>query len=630
MRDIIITSSILITAIFLIRHIAKDRINPLLQYSLWLLVALKLLIPIPIWSSPVSVLNLFPGSPAQQDAVTEIKAVLQGKTSVINMAWRPISDIDEKNVEADILHNTVINDDCMADGVISDASLYPGTRADMKGTVQTGAGLWLPALFILIWFVGMIAVGGYMIIYQVKWRRYLRINRRELNAPYNRAACALGINLPVYIVNGLPSPCLSGRSIYLTETMAADEKRLRHILAHEYCHYRHLDSVWVYIRCILTVIYWFNPLVWAAAYASKQDSEFACDAAVIRMLGEDERIDYAKTLINLITGNASDRSRMGMVSTMSSSEKGIRERICKIAGKRKYIAAAVGVVALLAAGLAAVTFSGEWKEDVKADYADNTEETENNGNSEQDVTPGTVMSIRNVENEAGIGIMNNGNVKNMELTIQQEMEEIIEKQKKVEEELSQTLQAEEMKRKQAEELSQEIIAEKKEIAEEMAKSQIKVDLSKALKAEEIDLPEGVNEPEPWESAMQISYINPCPSYTRISDGFGVRVNPITKEEIFHSGVDMAAEQGVDIVAAAEGAVYKTGYDTKYGNYVIIYHGMDNFTYYTCCDEITAAEGDRVTGGQKIATVGSTGTSTGPHLHFMTSANGEYVEPVLNQ
>ncbi|MDE5865531.1 MAG: M23 family metallopeptidase, partial [Lachnospiraceae bacterium] len=131
-----------------------------------------------------------------------------------------------------------------------------------------------------------------------------------------------------------------------------------------------------------------------------------------------------------------------------------------------------------------------------------------------------------------------------------------------------------------------------------------------------------------QSAMQISYINPCPSYTRISDTYGARINPITNLELFHNGVDLAAAKDEDIVAAAGGIVCKTGYDSYYGNHVVIYHGMENFTYYAHCAEIFVSEGDRVESGQKIAAVGSTGRSTGPHLHFMTSDNGEYVEPVF--
>ncbi len=128
--------------------------------------------------------------------------------------------------------------------------------------------------------------------------------------------------------------------------------------------------------------------------------------------------------------------------------------------------------------------------------------------------------------------------------------------------------------------------------------------------------------------MQISYINPCPSYTRISDTFGKRINPVTNIELFHNGVDLAAAKDEDIVAAAGGIVCKTGYDPTNGNHVVIYHGMDNFTYYAHCAEILVSEGDRVESGQKIAAVGSTGRSTGPHLHFMVSDNGEYVEPVF--
>ena len=112
----------------------------------------------------------------------------------------------------------------------------------------------------------------------------------------------------------------------------------------------------------------------------------------------------------------------------------------------------------------------------------------------------------------------------------------------------------------------------------------------------------------------------------ISSAFGTRIHPITQEEKVHSGVDFAAEEGTPIVAAADGTVVKTGFDEENGNYVILQHSNGDATYYTACKEILTQEGSEVSVGDQIATVGSTGTSTGPHLHFAVSRQGEFVEP----
>lgn len=626
MRDVIITSSILILCILFIRHLAKGRIHPLLQYSLWLLVVLKLIIPIPLWSSQLSVLNLFPDTLDNENISDETEHFEQNKISNPNI----------KNVNKQTIYNT----DAMAD-----SDLLPGmadsglTDSIRTNAVDTKSGLSLSAFLTFIWFTGIIATGGYMIFYQIKWQRCLHINRKPLSALQSEMVSTLGIPLSVYIVKGLPSPCLCGRSIYLTDKMAEDEKQLEHILVHEYCHYRQLDSLWVIVRCVLTVLYWFNPLVWAAAYISKQDSEFACDAAVIRMLGEDERIPYGKTLINLISGNSYGRSKIGAVSMMGDGDKNIRERIFKIAGKPKYIAAAAAVVILIAAVLAAVTFSGEYRENTT-------------GQDTDDAT-----DIISTENEENIENLVNAEDDDMQAKSEQLDEAVKEKEKAMAEQLAEieemeaALQAElsAIKQVEAEQAAEVYLQTKAELEEQNAEESAKMeaanqailtaieaeenesDLSKPFKFEDFQLllsQAGYTEPLPHQSAMQISYVNPCPSYTRISDIFGIRIHPVTNIELFHNGVDLAAAKDEDIVAAAGGIVCKTGYDPTNGNHVVIYHGMENFTYYAHCAEILVSEGDRVESGQKIAAVGSTGRSTGPHLHFMVSDNGEYVEPVF--
>ena len=96
----------------------------------------------------------------------------------------------------------------------------------------------------------------------------------------------------------------------------------------------------------------------------------------------------------------------------------------------------------------------------------------------------------------------------------------------------------------------------------------------------------------------------------------------------HNGVDMAAPMGTDILAAADGTVYRTGFDATDGNYVVLWHGESGqMTYYTHCKDILVSEGDRVSARDKIATVGQTGRATGTHLHFAVSYEGEWQEPV---
>lgn len=125
--------------------------------------------------------------------------------------------------------------------------------------------------------------------------------------------------------------------------------------------------------------------------------------------------------------------------------------------------------------------------------------------------------------------------------------------------------------------------------------------------------------------VQIIFDKPC-NYSRISDTYTSRVHPVTQEVIWHEGIDYAAEAGSDVYAAAAGIVYETGYSAKYGNYVVLLHINGEMTYYCHCQKILVEKDDQVERGSTIATVGSTGRSTGPHLHFAISSHGEFVDP----
>lgn len=119
---------------------------------------------------------------------------------------------------------------------------------------------------------------------------------------------------------------------------------------------------------------------------------------------------------------------------------------------------------------------------------------------------------------------------------------------------------------------------------------------------------------------------PVATYTRVSDDYGMRIHPTLKVEKFHNGVDLAAPTGTAIYAAYDGIVVAADYGTTMGNYVMIDHGDGLYTIYMHASELYVRKDDIVVRGEKIAAVGSTGRSTGPHLHFGVRLNGAYVSP----
>jgi beta-lactamase regulating signal transducer with metallopeptidase domain len=136
-----------------------------------------------------------------------------------------------------------------------------------------------------------------------------------------------------------------------------------------------------------------------------------------------------------------------------------------------------------------------------------------------------------------------------------------------------------------------------------------------------------------ESAIQRSLVqmtHPLPE-GRVSSGFGERKDPFTGKPVDHPGVDIAAPRGMDILAPAEGVVEIA--DTRYsggahfGTVIIVDHGNELKTFYAHLGSLNVAPGDHVRGGEPIATVGSTGDSTGPHLHFEVWQSGNPVDPL---
>ena len=123
------------------------------------------------------------------------------------------------------------------------------------------------------------------------------------------------------------------------------------------------------------------------------------------------------------------------------------------------------------------------------------------------------------------------------------------------------------------------------------------------------------------------FLWPCPASRRITSYFGPRKAPVAGASTYHKGIDVGASTGSAIVASASGVVTTSTYSRSAGNYIVISHGGGMSTVYMHCSALYVSVGEQVNKGDTIAAVGSTGYSTGPHLHFGIIKNGSYVDPL---
>ncbi len=376
MIEMIITSSVLILVIFLLRKITRGRISMRFRYALWLAVVLRLLLPVPVGSSAVSVWNLLPLSWQETIDVWEEKGglhlsgnqkadimaadgTLRGDmASAFQNGFWAAQTGEEHDGSADKEAGTV----AASEPKNKEAKVLPTEMTEQKqgaGDLESGTDRgYLPGVLRAIWMLGVVTVGGLMAAGQVRFVRILHRRRRIVNKeklPRILVGRLKKRRLKVYQVKGLASPCLVGRNIYIDAELTEDKQKLVHILAHEYCHAAQSDTLWTFLRCVLVAVYWFHPLVWAAAFAARQDSELSCDETVIRLLGEEERFAYGRTLMYLLTGGQGEIDCAGTALTMEGRKRGIKERVRMIAGKsdrKRWMAAVVLLTMLLACGCA--------------------------------------------------------------------------------------------------------------------------------------------------------------------------------------------------------------------------------------------------------------------------------------
>ncbi len=157
-------------------------------------------------------------------------------------------------------------------------------------------------------------------------------------------------------------------AVYVTPGAAEDETALRHILAHELTHYAHFDHLWSLLRCLALALHWYNPLVWLAVGMSKGDGELACDEGAVARLGEEERIPYGRTLVDMVAARSLRPGDLLSCSTaMTGGKKSITQRVSALVKKPETVKTALfAVIAVVA--LSAVFVFAEREEPVRNLY----------------------------------------------------------------------------------------------------------------------------------------------------------------------------------------------------------------------------------------------------------------------
>lgn len=167
--------------------------------------------------------------------------------------------------------------------------------------------------------------------------------------------------------------------------------------------------------------------------------------------------------------------------------------------------------------------------------------------------------------------------------------------------------------------------EKLRAAELQAEAEVAA-LSDQIAKKEQELTEAKKKEQPQPTEKGFLFPVATSGFACVTDPYGYRTNPITGNYQLHNGIDLAANRGTPIYAAKTGTVSTAASGYGWGNYVVINHGDGYSTLYAHQDYYIVSEGDTVTQGQVIGYVGSTGNSTGPHLHFTIYYNGSTVNP----
>lgn len=444
-----------------------------------------------------------------------------------------------------------------------------------------------------IWAIGVMALLGYNILSYMRFlykqkKNFLVEKNISIDNIIEKLCKQMHLKKVSYeISENISTPMTVGlfnKKIILSKEVLED-KQYEIILKHELFHIKNKDIEYKFLLLVLNCIYWFNPIIYMFTNQVDEVLELNCDENVLKGESQLYRLEYAKTLLNQIEKNRNEQYRLSM--NFANRRKNIMQRFSNIVDKSKKRSVAtiatVTAILLIVSALFIVlipninfatiqeniignTTNNETSPELKASESDFNNET-NNTSTVNMVTEEEVNIISTVNNVAD----GKNNIKDEEITLETKN------------------------------------TETKQIVDENAINEEKEPILEEVK-------ETYNK-----NNLENLFIEPLKNYVVTS-----RFGKSTYGD--HIGIDLAAPSGTDIYAAASGKVVLSEWKGSYGYLIVIDHGNGVQTYYAQCSELLKNQNDEVKQGEVIAKVGSTGNSTGPHLHFEIRINGNAQNP----
>ena len=378
MKEILITSSILIAVLLLVRWLFRGKVSQKLIYAAWMLVALRLLVPVQLGQLDFSLLTAAKpvtqvveqvtdkqiAGVTQQEAFREVlKDYVENDRTVFTPHVQESIQIFIENKEPveQIVENL---DKTVPEQELFRPEVLPQVQQKVEDTTDP---ITLGQIVTSLWLAGVVGMAVWFLTVNVIFLRRAKKDAVQVENGGGR----------VRVSPNVPTPCLVGffrPVIYLTPASVENEQMKNHVLTHELTHLHHFDHIWAVVRCVCLCIYWFDPLVWIAAHQSRRDCELACDESALKKLGDDERVAYGKTLLDVVTQSMSPTHLIETATAMNETKKQLKERVSYIVKKpRNFLIAAICMV-LVAAITAGCAFAGS--NDTKPVQTPTTETTQ--------------------------------------------------------------------------------------------------------------------------------------------------------------------------------------------------------------------------------------------------------------
>lgn len=326
----IVGSSVLIGLVLLVRKVFRRQIAPGMLYALWLIPLIRLLIPFGFFETPVfgtaaevfrSPYVVLSGAGDLLERMTDGGLRESYADGRIQKESEEAAKADQEGTAADQGQVISAVNESAQTAQHADSEAIPAMRQE-----KTDSKAVLVAA--VIWLCVSVLLGSYA------WMSNRRLRRSIRHMKETDAVCLL----PVYVSDAVVSPCLFGLfrpRILVNRSVAEDPVLYHYVLEHELTHYRQKDHIWTFLRILLCVVYWWNPLVWIGASCAGEDAELSCDAKVVRGLSAAGRKAYGYSLLQLLENAQRGGGGMCVATSVSGGKASLKRRLEGIAGGTK-------------------------------------------------------------------------------------------------------------------------------------------------------------------------------------------------------------------------------------------------------------------------------------------------------